>query len=785
MNTNESTIINNNNEYIIRQYCNSDELLASILHRIPQPHPRHIRALVYLEESLERKRLAKDAIEVAESVTVEEAGADVFILILSAWAELMCTIMRPSDAEALVHRAKALVSDATLPEIFVRLMRAEAIIADTTGNKKKALSLLEEVMHILQPESPRRKFHVWEHSLFLARQGKLLDAKHQIPELIKQSNQNFPLTAVTLLQFINAVETGMLQEATRLGAEIQPNIHLLKTPIRVMYSHYYSLLKLMREAIQNIRISPHESSQIMHEGLPSLTILRCLISRESEAALRLARIEANKMLDSIFSSGFESYNFVRAELSACHWEAARRILSMRQVRGNTHYLDDLFMARVYLLSNNTERAARCFANVLKSAKKYEALGRVDFELLLACELSPMRLVELARLAEQTARLPEKAHEEEERSIVEVLSQPTPASLDLLIGQSPAIVTIKNMIRKLADVDAPVLITGETGTGKDLVARCLHETSYRRNHPFIAVNCGAIADTLLESELFGHMRGAFTGADKTHIGLFEEAGEGTIFLDEIGEVPLRLQSSLLRVIETREIRPVGSSTIKKVKCRVVAATNADIAKLAEQGRFRKDLLYRLQRLTIHIPPLRERREDIMLIVRYFIDLGRKIGTHAILAPELGEVLRSYDWPGNVRELKNVVERMRLMHSDKLSYSLEDLDLKFKPSTLKTDVEQPVPLTVESEKNVSNLSEEEDFFFDSTSRIRRIERIKELFLKHKRLTRNEIVEALDISPNTATKDLKALVDEGFIVRVEPSASTRSHYFALRDEHSNKHS
>jgi transcriptional regulator with PAS, ATPase and Fis domain len=776
MNTEATT--RSNYEYIIKQYCNTDEPLMSILQRVPQPYPRPVRALLYLEESLERKRLAKDAIEAVEAVTIEEAGADVFILILSDWAELMCTIMQPRDAEALVHRAKSVVSDSTLPEIFVRLMRTEALIADTTGNKTKALSILEEILRILQQESPRRKFYIWEYALFLARHGKLADAKHLIPELIKQCNQNFPLAVVTLVQFINAVETGLLQEAIRLSAEIQPNINLLKTPIRIMYLHYYSLLKLMRETMQNIRISTHEASKPLNEELPSLTILRCLISREPEAALRLARIEANKMLDSIFSSGFDSYNFVRAELSCGHWEAARRIISMRQTRGNTHYLDDLFMARIYLLSNNTEQSARCFANVLKSAKKYEALGRLDFELLLSCELSPMRLVELARMAEQISRLPEKSLEKEERSIVEVLSHPTPASLDLIIGQSPAITAIKNMIRKLADVDAPVLITGETGTGKELVARCLHETSSRRTHPFIAVNCGAIPETLLESELFGHMRGAFTGADKTHVGLFEEAGEGTIFLDEIGEVPLRLQLSLLRVLETREIRPVGSSTIKKVKCRVIAATNADITKLAEQGKFRKDLLYRLQRLTIHIPPLRERREDIMLLVRYFIDLGRKIGTHAVLSPELCEVLRSYDWPGNVRELKNVVERMRLMHSDKLSYSLADLDLKFKPSTLKTDIETPA-ISPESTEEILTPSEEEDFTFDSTSRIRRIEKIKELFLKHKKLTRNEIVDALDISPNTATKDLKALIDEGFIIRVEPSASTRSHYFQLREE------
>jgi transcriptional regulator with GAF, ATPase, and Fis domain len=210
------------------------------------------------------------------------------------------------------------------------------------------------------------------------------------------------------------------------------------------------------------------------------------------------------------------------------------------------------------------------------------------------------------------------------------------------------------LERIAASDATVLVTGETGTGKELVAEAIHERSPRAAGPFVVLDCGAIPPNLVESELFGHERGAFTGALGAHAGAFERAHGGTVFLDELGELPLELQPKLLRVLERREIRRLGGSKPIEVDLRVVAATNRDLAVEVNRGRFREDLYYRLAVVQVVVPPLRERREDIPLLVEHFL-AALPGGERTRLAPETIDLLRRHDWPGNVRELRNVLER----------------------------------------------------------------------------------------------------------------------------------
>ena len=228
----------------------------------------------------------------------------------------------------------------------------------------------------------------------------------------------------------------------------------------------------------------------------------------------------------------------------------------------------------------------------------------------------------------------------------------------LIGQSEAIREVLVKVEQIAPVSSTVLIEGESGTGKELVARAIHRLSPRRNKPFIAVNVGALPETLLESELFGHEKGSFTGAAERRIGRFELADTGTLFLDEIGDVPLATQVKLLRVLEEREITRVGGTQSIPVDVRVVAATNNPLRDGVEDGRFRSDLYYRLNVLSIYLPPLRERREDIPILVRQFIaELSRQHDRPFNgISPEALEMLADYSWPGNVRELRNLVESM---------------------------------------------------------------------------------------------------------------------------------
>jgi len=226
----------------------------------------------------------------------------------------------------------------------------------------------------------------------------------------------------------------------------------------------------------------------------------------------------------------------------------------------------------------------------------------------------------------------------------------------LIGRTPSMLEIYKMIARVSDSRAAVLVTGESGTGKELVARAIHNHGSRSAARFVAVNCGALTETLLESELFGHVKGSFTGAIANKRGIFEQAGDGTVFLDEISETSAGLQVKLLRVLQEREVVPVGGNEPIKVGARVIAASNSDLEKLSASGAFRRDLLYRLNVIQLHLPPLRERREDIHLLVAHFLRKHSLDPTPAMALDEKAmQFLTSYSWPGNVRELENVIER----------------------------------------------------------------------------------------------------------------------------------
>jgi DNA-binding NtrC family response regulator len=259
------------------------------------------------------------------------------------------------------------------------------------------------------------------------------------------------------------------------------------------------------------------------------------------------------------------------------------------------------------------------------------------------------LVSTVRRALAIQATPSAEHEEDEAE--------TTVDLDRqMIGRSPAMLDVYKMVARVADANAAVLITGESGTGKELVARAIHGNGPRADEPFVAVNCGALTETLLESELFGHVRGSFTGAIANRQGIFEQAGEGTVFLDEIGETSPALQVKLLRVLQEREVVPVGGSAPVAVRARVIAASNTDLERLADAAGFRRDLLYRLNVINIHLPPLRDRRDDVPLLAAHFL---RKYTPAGEPVPGLSDaalrVLTSWSWPGNVRELENTIER----------------------------------------------------------------------------------------------------------------------------------
>jgi len=242
----------------------------------------------------------------------------------------------------------------------------------------------------------------------------------------------------------------------------------------------------------------------------------------------------------------------------------------------------------------------------------------------------------------------------------------------MVGSSDAMQKVFDLVRRVAPTEAGVLITGESGTGKELIAKAIHQGGGRSKEPFVAINCAAIPANLLESELFGHVRGAFTDAVRDRVGKFEQADGGTLFLDEVGEMPLELQPKLLRVLQEMEVEPIGGK-VRSVDVRIIAATNQDVELAIEEGRFREDLYYRLAIIPIELPPLRERPDDIPLLIEYFL---KRFSTEAPLSvsPAAFECLKAYSWPGNVRELQNAIERLVVLsHGDMVES--EHLPAKF--------------------------------------------------------------------------------------------------------------
>ncbi len=274
------------------------------------------------------------------------------------------------------------------------------------------------------------------------------------------------------------------------------------------------------------------------------------------------------------------------------------------------------------------------------------LSQVAGQIAIAIENS-LAYQEVTKLKERLAT--EKLYLEEEIRLDKNLTE--------MVGQSPALQAVINAIQIVAPTDATVLILGETGTGKELVARALHDLSGRKQHTFVKLSCAAIPATLLESELFGHEKGAFTGATNSKIGRFELAHRGTLFLDEVGEIPVELQSKLLRAIQEHEFERLGSNRTFRVDVRIVAATNRDLKKMIEENQFRNDLYYRLSVFPIHVPPLRERREDIPVLIRHFAQkFAKRLGrTIEVIPSGVIEHLTQYSWPGNIRELQNLIER----------------------------------------------------------------------------------------------------------------------------------
>jgi DNA-binding NtrC family response regulator len=349
-------------------------------------------------------------------------------------------------------------------------------------------------------------------------------------------------------------------------------------------------------------------------------------------------------------------------------ESAEAALSQIELHSPDLILADLlmpkmtgleFLEQIKKLLPHTEVAIMTGHGSIETAVRAMRMGAYDFI------TKPFRIEELKLLL---TRMEEKVRLVAENQFLRERVT-TDTAFNGVTGSSPKIQDVLRMIARLKDTRTPVLITGESGTGKELVARAIHYRGVLAKRPFVAVDCGSLVPTLIESELFGYEKGAFTGALRGKEGLFQAASGGTIFLDEIGELPLEMQAKLLRILQEKEVRPVGSNERVKVDVRVIAATNRDLEQAYKEGTFRKDLFFRLNVVTIHTPSLRERKSDIPSLVHWFLEKSASQRVVEVSAQAM-KMMLDYDWPGNVRELENCVERAVALGADD-SLDIDDL------------------------------------------------------------------------------------------------------------------
>jgi len=773
-------------------FAYSPDAILTILENLPQPLDDSCKALLYIRRAKKGDLPMQDAIQFAQSVNPDGQDINVYLTLLNFWIEIDIQRERLEEADVLIKKAKSFLSEKILVDVMTTTIGAEGSLAAEYGDYITYEKKIIETIAKSNSLNPRfLSYKVMHLTQILCLQGRVSEIQ-QIIEKATGQKKIHQLQPGSI--FKDCLERGDMQEAKKY----------LKVGKENKNYHYYALYQYMDYFNQltipppYMKIFPTYSSQFKevdpdYQLTNWLLAVQSLLENKAAESLHCAReVEALTKWTNNWM-GFNSNHLIRAELANGNGSAARHLLEKRRSCGNIHYFDVFYFMRISLLENKIDEAVHYYYETRQAVEQYNAQGKLNFELGLSCEMSAgiLNLLEERLKTNKLKFLKIIPKENSKRTD----SKSPGKGIQTLIGNSSHIRKIKNDILNFGPSPLTLLIIGETGTGKELIARAIHEESPRRQNPFLAINCGAISPSLLESELFGHVRGAFTGAEKQRKGIFEEAGKGTLFLDEIGEMPLQLQPALLRVLETGEIRPVGSSQVKKIYCRILAATNASLEGMVQKKIFRKDLLYRLMGLKISISPLRDRKEDIILIASHFLQENRSTKDRVILMENLKTALKAYAWPGNVRELKNEIERMRLMSSDKISYDVNDLQVEFKKETLATkwleedaqkmNLTKPETTKAESSQNPEGedlapeiLAEYENKLVQINSALKRRQKIHKIFQHFQKLSRRQVMELVNISSATATRDLKILRNENIIEKIEPHASPRSHYFILKN-------
>lgn len=669
------------------------------------------------------------------------------ILFLRCLCQFFIDCNRISNAKSIYSVINKLIAPNLAPEFQILPIAIQAELSKLEGNFKKKIELTKNCLDLLNPTSGRYNYLLWAYTSQLGLTGDFENFNKYF-QLLKQNSQNTKFASrIDYILMVQSLETGNFKIIKSLADKIRNDQSVESRTMDITVCE-----KIYRIFVENNH-SGLDENFIFDRILLSTS---CLLNNDYQNALEWARKCSEKYVDFLMEPSFFSYYQIRAELANGNISTAEYSLEKRKKMNNSCVFDDYFWFRIFHIKGNKEKAQYFLNLFLENSDKFDLHKRLDVEFRLSPEISLSVFRSYTRILEKPIILNSSHSPTNKKEITN--------ELDFIIGSSKAINQVKELIKKFSNVDTSILIVGETGTGKELVARALWKSGNYHSKPFIATNCGAISDHLLQSELFGHKKGAFTGAYENHDGIFEEAKDGVVFLDEIGEISNTMQISLLRVLESKEYRSVGANETKKIRCKIITATNKNLSELVKNKVFREDLLFRLERLIIEIPPLRKRPEDIPILVDYFLNTINPDLPPIHFEKTALDLLMSLPWEGNVRELRNEMERIRLFYSDKKVLTITELSQKYRlknTNSVQDLDDQKVQLnSTESSININ-------------SKFRRIEELKNLFTKYEKLTRLEVVDLLKVSPNTAANYLETLEKESVIVK-KNIPNTKTYFF-----------
>ncbi len=742
---------------IISEYLNTTKPMFRIIETFANLNNPLEATFQHLVQVIHNKECDKDLIQkIDDAVMGGHEDHNLFSLFISASIEYMCYFNQFEKAYALRSIGQNLSYDKIHPRVKAFFFVSCSRLSRSEGNLIESMEWMNKGLALVPKSDDRHLLFLGHYSILLAAQGILkVNGIYSLDKLqdINSGNELFGAIEAKIVNCIHIAEPheglALLEEYEVKSKEKIPNRFLI----------YENLLNIISGNFNSndYQELPYQLFASILDLLTNNKIAEAIKNYHQFLQTDWPKLQMQQLVNNLP---------IHFELCLGNKGMAIYLLQEKIKKGDKHYLDDLFFGRIQLLENNPEAAKFSFAKLYENIKKHGAMNRLQFELQFAKE---MKLEDILNILKGNLSAPKAPNQERHKSQPD-LENLSDDKKTVIIGTSQKINAVRNLIERYSKLKTVILISGETGTGKELVARALHEQGLNKNDPFLAINCGALTDSLLQSELFGYVKGAFTGAQNEHKGVFESAGNGTVFLDEFGNISPKLQVSLLRVFESNEIQKIGENKTHKINCKIIVATNVDLKQSVKNKEFREDLFYRLSRFEIYTPPLRERKEDILEIAKYFLSLNSKdLNTQKAFSQNLNIALNNFPWPGNIRQLKNEVDKMCVLNPNTNMLDTNHFDLL------------DLPESSESHENpaaTSSIPNKTDIFKLGFPIEHRQTQLKELFQTHKKLTKGQIVALTDVSPSTAAKDLSKLQKSGFIIKRTPTKSTRTDYFELNE-------